>query len=85
MYTRTGTGITISRVLVKRLQRIDEEMSGEARDMFRAYIEGEDLRKFATSLPRLMKDDFSSTMDIRETSISRISLSIIHVLPVHLS
>ncbi|MGV8088102.1 MAG: type I restriction-modification enzyme R subunit C-terminal domain-containing protein [Methanomicrobiales archaeon] len=53
-----------TRVLVKRLQRIDKEMSGDARDMFRAYIENGDLRRFATSLPRLLKEDFTSTMEI---------------------
>jgi type I restriction enzyme, R subunit len=35
------------RCLVKRLQRIDKEMSGEARELFSAHIPGGDLRAYA--------------------------------------
>ncbi|HMC63872.1 MAG TPA: DEAD/DEAH box helicase family protein, partial [Gemmataceae bacterium] len=39
------------RCLVKRLQRIDKEMSGEARDMFANFIPNGDLAQFAKDLP----------------------------------
>ena len=52
------------RVLIKRLQRIDKEMSGEAREKFRAYIDGGDVGKFAMSIPRILREDFSATMDL---------------------
>jgi len=53
-----------TRVLVKRLQRIDKEMSGEARGMFRAFIREGDVRSFAMSIPRILQEDFSGTMAI---------------------
>lgn len=53
-----------TRVLVKRLQRIDKEMSGEAREMFAAYISDGDMGQFARSLPRGLRDDFTTTMQI---------------------
>jgi type I restriction enzyme R subunit len=53
-----------TRVLVKRLHRIDKEMSGEARGMFRAFIREGDVRSFAMSIPRILKEDFSGTMAI---------------------
>ncbi|HOS83036.1 MAG TPA: DEAD/DEAH box helicase family protein [Methanolinea sp.] len=52
------------RVLIKRLNRIDKEMSGEARDLFSAFIENGDLRRFAVSLERRLHEDFSGTMAI---------------------
>ena len=50
--------------LVKRLQRIDKEMSGEARDDFAAYITDGDLTKFAEGLPGALKTDFTGTMKL---------------------
>lgn len=50
------------RVLTKRLNRIDKEMSGEARDMFSAFIENGDLNRFAISLERHLSEDFTGTM-----------------------
>jgi type I restriction enzyme, R subunit len=41
------------RRLVKRLQRIEKEMSGEARDMFAVYISQGDMAKYASDLPRI--------------------------------
>jgi len=35
----------------KRLQRIDKSMSGEAREMFKAFVPDGDLAKFARGLP----------------------------------
>lgn len=48
--------------LVKRLQRIDKEMSGKAREMFASYIPAGDLCKYATELPRKLRQDFTGTM-----------------------
>jgi type I restriction enzyme R subunit len=52
------------RVLIKRFHRIDKEMSGEAREKFRAYIDGGDVGKFAMSIPRILRENFSATMDL---------------------
>ena len=55
--------------LVKRLQRIDKEMSGEARDMFAAFIPQGDLAKYASDLPRQLRTDFVERMKLlREKS-----------------
>lgn len=51
------------RVLVKRLNRIDKEMSGEARDLFRKFVDKGDLKKFAISLPRRLEEDFTGMME----------------------
>ena len=52
------------RVLTKRLNRIDKEMSGEARDMFSDFIENGDLNRFAVSLERHLSEDLTGTMKI---------------------
>ena len=36
---------------MKRLQRIDKEMSGEARELFAAFIPDGDLASYASGLP----------------------------------
>jgi type I restriction enzyme R subunit len=51
-----------SRCLVKRLQRIDKNLSGEARQLFAAYIEDGDLASYAKALPQRLKDDFTDAM-----------------------
>jgi type I restriction enzyme R subunit len=51
-------------ILVKRLQRIDKEMSGEARDRFAAYIPQGDLKRYATGLPAALRQDFTGTMTL---------------------
>ena len=51
------------RVLTKRLNRIDKEMSGEARDMFSTFVEKGDLNRFAISLERRLSEDFTGTME----------------------
>jgi len=48
--------------LVKRLQRIDKSMSGEARDMFAKYVPNGDLAAFARKLPTTLRQDFVPTM-----------------------
>ena len=52
------------RRLVKRLQRIEKEMSGEAREMFAAHIPGGDVGKYASDLPRRLSHDFVDTMSL---------------------
>jgi len=50
--------------LVKRLQRIDKSMSGEAREMFKAFVPDGDLAKFARGLPQALRDDFVEAMKL---------------------
>jgi type I restriction enzyme R subunit len=50
------------RVLVKRLQRIEKELSGKAREQFERFIPGGDLRNFASDLPQRIEDDFVNVM-----------------------
>jgi type I restriction enzyme, R subunit len=52
------------RVLVRRLQRIEKDMSGDARQQFAQYIEDGDMGRFATSLPRRLKLNFAPTMKL---------------------
>jgi type I restriction enzyme R subunit len=52
------------RCLVKRLQRIDKEMSGEAREMFAAQVLNGDLGRLARELPDLLNRDFTGTMSL---------------------
>ncbi len=51
-------------VLVKRLQRIDKEMSGEARGLFAAHVPNGDLAGFARSLRSELLRDFTGTMGL---------------------
>lgn len=50
--------------LVKRLQRIDKEMSGEARAEFAAFVDDGDLAGFASQLKAALAKDFSGTMKL---------------------
>lgn len=50
--------------LVKRLQRIDKEMSGDAREDFATYVADGDLSKFAEALPGMLKSDLTGTMKL---------------------
>ncbi|HMO13600.1 MAG TPA: type I restriction-modification enzyme R subunit C-terminal domain-containing protein [Pirellulaceae bacterium] len=53
------------RCLVKRLQRIDKEMSSEARDDFEAFgIPDGDLNKYASGLSARLKKDFTENMKL---------------------
>ena len=52
------------RCLVKRLQRIDKEMPGEARAMFAAYVANGDLAKYARELAQKLADDFAGAMGL---------------------
>lgn len=50
--------------LVKRLQRIDKNMSGTARDLFARFVADGDVARFAEELPAKVRGDFTSTMAI---------------------
>ena len=52
------------RCLVKRLQRIDKEMSAEARQLFAAYVPAGDMARFARELPSDLREDFVGTMKL---------------------
>lgn len=48
--------------LVKRMQRVDKSMSGEARTAFAAYVPDGDLARFARGLPQTLRADFAGAM-----------------------
>jgi type I restriction enzyme, R subunit len=50
------------RCLVRRLQRIEKEMSGEARELFAAYIPNGDMGRYATELSNNLRRTFTETM-----------------------
>lgn len=50
------------RCLVKRLQRVDKEMSAEARQQFAEWIPDGDMHRFARDLPGRLEEDFTGTM-----------------------
>ena len=50
------------RCLVRRLQRIEKEMSAEAREMFAAYIPNGDMGTYAAALPGKLRAKFTDTM-----------------------
>lgn len=53
------------RCLVRRLQRIDKEMAGDARELFAAFgIVGGDLGQFARELPGKLQRDFVGIMKL---------------------
>jgi type I restriction enzyme R subunit len=53
------------RCLVKRLQRIDKEMAGEAREQFAAFgVEAGDLGRYARELATNLQRDFIGTMQL---------------------
>jgi type I restriction enzyme R subunit len=52
------------KVLAKRLQRIEKNMSGDARDKFANFIPDGDMGKFASQLKENIRKDFTKTMEI---------------------
>jgi type I restriction enzyme R subunit len=52
------------RCLVKRLQRINKEMSGKAREEFARYIPDGDVGRYAKELPAQIARDFTSAMKL---------------------
>ncbi|MFP4534027.1 MAG: type I restriction-modification enzyme R subunit C-terminal domain-containing protein, partial [Desulfobacterales bacterium] len=53
-----------TKVLVRRLRRIDRTMSGQAREQFAAFIPDGDMGRFASELPKRLQDAFMDTMKI---------------------
>jgi type I restriction enzyme R subunit len=53
-----------TRCLVKRLQRIDKEMSGAAREAFAEVIPDGDLAGYAARLPGMLREQFTDTMKL---------------------
>ncbi len=53
-----------SKILVKRLRRIEQNMSGEARELFADYIEDGDIKKFTDELISKIHNEFTETMNI---------------------
>ena len=51
-----------TRVLVKRLRRIEKDMSGDAREQFARWIPEGDVGKFAAGLAEALRKDFAGTM-----------------------
>lgn len=62
--------------LVRRLQRIAKNMSGDARDLFARFIPDGDVARFAEHLPASMRSDFTRTMMIlREKDFLELATS----------
>lgn len=53
-----------TRVLIKRLRRIEKDMSGEARELFAKWISNGDVGAFADALPNELKRDFTGCMKL---------------------
>jgi len=53
-----------TRVLAKRLRRIERDMSGEAREKFAGFIDDGDIGKFAAELAARIKSDFVKTLKL---------------------
>jgi type I restriction enzyme R subunit len=61
--------------LVRRLRRIDKNMTGEARELFARFIDDGDLGHFAEQLPSLLANAFTPTMKtLRDTDFQRLLL-----------
>jgi len=64
------------KVLVRRLRRIERDMSGEARERFAAFIPDGDIGKFAGELPNKLKADFSGVMKLlRDKNVQDLLLN----------
>jgi len=53
-----------TKILIKRLRRIEKNMGADAREKFAMYIPDGDVGKFASNLTRLLKEDFTGTMKL---------------------
>jgi len=53
-----------TRVLAKRLLRIDKDMSAGARTLFAAWIPDGDMGRFGKELPQKLRQDFAGTMKL---------------------
>jgi type I restriction enzyme, R subunit len=52
------------RCLVKRLQRVEKEISAEGREALEPFLSAVDLGAFAKSLPRMLGENFAGTMRV---------------------
>jgi type I restriction enzyme R subunit len=52
------------RRLVKRLRRVDRQMSGDARDLFARFVPDGDIGRFAEELPAQLRESFADIMRI---------------------
>src|SRR6185369_836969 len=52
------------RCLVRRLQRVEKEMSCEARDLFAAYVPNGDMGLYAKGLPAKLRSSFTESMSV---------------------
>ena len=60
-------------VLVKRLRRVEHDMSGEAREKFAKFIANGDMANFAEDLPGSLRKDFTGTMRLlRDKDFQRL-------------
>jgi len=53
-----------AKILVKRLHRIDKEMSGEGRALFAAFVSSGDMKRYAATLQHALQQDFTGTMTL---------------------
>lgn len=73
------------RCLVKRLQRIDKQMSGDARDQFAVFIPDGDLKRFAEPLPDVLRSKFTETMKLlRDEKFQKLLVDYARLKPVFL-
>lgn len=62
-----------TRRLVKRLHRIDKEMSGDAIELFARFVPGGDLGSFANELAMLLHSEFVGTMaTLRDPDLQKL-------------
>lgn len=65
-----------TRRLVKRLQRVAKQMTGDARDLFARFVLDGDIGRFAEDLPAHLRGDFSDTMAVlRNADFQQLLLS----------
>jgi type I restriction enzyme R subunit len=64
-----------TRRLVRRLRRVDKEMSGDARDQFARFVADGDLGRFAEDLPASLREAFTDTMRLlRDSDFQKLLL-----------
>lgn len=64
-----------SKIFVKRLRRIEKDMSGDARSEFTKWIQDGDVGKFAAELLSALRDNFTETMKLlRNPKFQRLLL-----------
>lgn len=64
------------RCLVKRLRRVDKQMSGDAVELFARFIPDGDVARFAADLPELIRRSFDTVMRIlRDADFQQLMVS----------